>query len=175
MVKILQRAKELVKKGVEVKATSSLSFFLTNSVSNDNFSNEILEIFSRLDDYDILSAIKEWVFHEDIVLSTLTKMIVNRNLFRIEIQDKPFESEYFEKVKQNLKTNISLKAEELEYFIFENTVKNQAYNPEKPIKILTKKGELKDIAKASDQLNVQALSKPVIKYYICYPKNFMLV
>ena len=34
----------------------------------------------------------------------------------------------------------------------------------------TKKGNLEDIAKASDQLNLQALTIPVVKYFICYPK-----
>ncbi|MEN8879912.1 MAG: phosphohydrolase, partial [Polaribacter sp.] len=59
---------------------------------------------------------------------------------------------------------------DLHYFIFSEEIKNQAYQTEKPIYILSKKGKLKDIAKASDQLNLQALTKPVVKYFICYPK-----
>jgi len=62
----------------------------------------------------------------------------------------------------------------LSYFVFTDSVTNQAYNSKKPIKILTKKGKLKDIAKASDQLNVQSLSEPVVKHYFCYPKNYIL-
>jgi hypothetical protein len=58
----------------------------------------------------------------------------------------------------------------MNYFVFTQQIKNQAYQTEKPIFILNKKGKLKDIAKASDQLNLQALTKPVVKYFICYPK-----
>jgi len=174
LVKVLQRAKYLVKEGVEVTAGKSLSFFLNNSITKDNFTEETLEIFSRLDDYDILSAIKEWIFHEDVVLSSLAKMIINRNLLKIELQDKSFSKKYKEKTASKLQNNLEIKFEDLHYFMFSDKVTNQAYNTNKPIKILTKKGKLKDIAKASDQLNVQTLTKPVIKHYFCYPKKYLL-
>jgi len=174
LVKILQRAKELVKLGVEVSGSKSLEYFLQNSISECNFNEETLEVFSRLDDYDILLAIKEWMFHEDKVLSSLSKMIINRNLLKIELQEKSFTNKYEEKIKLKLKNELGIEDKDLHYFMFINKVENQAYNSSKPIKILTKKGKKKDIAKASDQLNVQTLTKPVVKYYFCYPKNFLL-
>ena len=174
LVKILQRAKELTKEGETLKASTALSYFLNINISTTNFDDDTLEIFSRLDDYDVLSAVKEWTLHKDLVLSTLSKMLVNRNLFKIEIQDKPFTEKHKLKILKKLEVELDLKESDLDYFIFTNSVKNQAYDPKKPIKILTKKQKLKDIAKASDQLNVKALSNPVIKYYSCYPKNFIL-
>ncbi|WP_394343755.1 HD domain-containing protein [Tenacibaculum adriaticum] len=174
LVKVLQRAKVLAKQNIELPASSTLKYFLYNSITEENFTEKTLEIFSRLDDYDVLSAIKEWMFHEDIVLSNLSKMIINRHLLRIEIQDKPFSEKYKEKIKGNLQNELKIAEENLHYFMFLNSVVNQAYNTTKPIKILTKKGKLKDIAKASDLLNIKALSKPVVKYYFCYPKKFLL-
>ena len=174
LVKILQRAKELVKQGVEVEGGKALSYFLNTNVSKENFTDETLEIFSRLDDYDVLSAIKEWAYHEDVVLATLSKMIIHRNLLKIEIQDKPFSKKYQSKINKKLVNHLKINDENLSYFVFTDSVTNQAYNSKKPIKILTKKGKLKDIAKASDQLNVQSLSEPVVKHYFCYPKNYIL-
>ena len=58
------------------------------------------------------------------------------------------------------------------YFVFNGDISNQAYNSQEPIKILNKKGEMEDIILASDQLNLQALSKPVKKFFICYPKKW---
>jgi len=174
LVKTLQRAKELVKEGAVLPASTSLQYFLQNPISEDNFTEETLEIFSRLDDYDVLSAVKEWMFHEDIVLSSLAKMIINRNLLKIELQDKPFTEKYKEKVTSKLKNELKIEDKDLSYFMFFDKVKHQAYNTKKPIKILTKKGKLKDMAKASDQLNVQTLTKPVVKHYFCYPKKFIL-
>ena len=57
------------------------------------------------------------------------------------------------------------------YFVFSDSISNQAYSMDKDtINLLTKQGEVIDVAKASDQLNIEALSKKVTKYYLCYPK-----
>ncbi|WP_425658691.1 HD domain-containing protein [Tenacibaculum ascidiaceicola] len=171
LVSILKRAKELATKGVELPSSRALKYFLYNPINKENFSNKTLEIFSELDDYDVLSAIKEWKNHEDFILSTLATKIIDRSLLKIEIQEKPFTEEYIEKRRKKLRKFVDLSEKELEYFVFSNEIKHQAYNTKKPIKIYTKKGKLKDIAKASDQLNLKALTKPVVKYYLCYPKK----
>ena len=171
LVSILKRAKELATKGGELPSSRALKYFLYNPINKENFSNKTLKIFSELDDYDVLSAIKEWKNHEDFILSTLATKIIDRSLLKIEIQEKPFTDEYIEKRRRKLRKLVKLSEQELEYFVFSNEIKHQAYNTKKPIKIYTKKGKLKDIAKASDQLNLKALTKPVVKYYLCYPKK----
>ena len=174
LVNVLKRAKYLANNGVKLFANSSLKFFLYNKINFNSFDNNTLETFCKLDDYDVLSAIKEWVNHSDKVLSILSKMIINRNLLKIEIQDEKFIDSYILEKTEVLKNEYGLLKEELEYFIFNRTISNQAYNNDMPIKILSKKGKLKDIAEASDQLNLQALTKPVIKYFLCYPKKMKL-
>ena len=170
LVNVLKRAKYLAEKKIELYASSSLKYFLYNEINRENFTDETLEKFSKLDDYDVLSAIKEWTNHTDKVLSTLSKMIVDRKLFKIEIQKKPFKEDYLQKkTNKNIK-KLDILEEETNYFVFSKSIKNQAYNSEKPIYILDKKGEIRDIAKASDQLNIKALTKPVVKHFICYPK-----
>ena len=89
----MQRAKELATQNVELPATKTLQYFLYNQISKENFTDKTLEVFSRLDDYDVLSAIKEWTTHSDQVLSELSKMIMNRNLLKIKIQDQNFTKE----------------------------------------------------------------------------------
>ena len=170
LVNVLKRAKELAEKGVEIFASSSLKYFLYNPISTKNFNNETLLMFSKLDDYDILSAIKEWTNHSDKVLSLLSKMIVDRKLLKIEMQQEVFSESYINKKLQKASKKLEISLEEAHYFVFSKTISNQAYNSEKPILILNKKGKLKDIAKASDQLNIQTLTNPVIKHFICYPK-----
>ncbi|MBU3011715.1 HD domain-containing protein [Polaribacter vadi] len=170
LVNVLKRAKELAEKGVELYASTALNYFLYNKINQDNFTEETLEMFSKLDDYDVLSAIKEWVHHQDKVLSLLSKMIVDRKLLRIEIQNKPFAKTYINKKKNKFSKKLEISELDIDYFIFSQEIRNLAYQTDKPIYILNKKGKLKDIAKASDQLNLQALTKPVIKHFICYPK-----
>ncbi|MBT3546404.1 MAG: HD domain-containing protein [Flavobacterium sp.] len=171
LVKVLMRAKELAEKKVELFCTSSLHFFLYNKINKDNFNDIVLGFFSKLDDYDILSAIKEWVNHSDKVLSNLCGMIVNRDLLKIEMFDKEVSAKYALEMTMNFMTELNLSEEEAAYFVFKGEISNQAYNENQPIKIVNKRGNLEDIVKASDQLNLQALSKPVIKYFICYPKK----
>ncbi len=170
LVHVLKRAKELAEKGEKLFASSSLKYFLYNQISENNFNNETLEMFSKLDDYDVMLAIKEWTLHEDVVLSTLSKMIVDRKLLRIEIHKKEVENSFFEKKKEEVLNNLKLTRREVNYFVFTGKITNQAYNSEKPIFILNKENKTTDIAKASDQLNIQALTNPVVKYFICYPK-----
>ena len=170
LVNVLKRAKYLAEKGHELYASNSLNYFLYHQINQDNFTKDTLAKFSKLDDYDILSAIKEWTNHSDKVLSLLSKMIVNRKLLKIEIQKNPFSELQINRKKEKFSKILNLTPDEMNYFVFTQQIKNQAYKTEKPIFILNKKGKLKDIAKASDQLNLQALTKPVVKYFICYPK-----
>ena len=170
LVNVLKRAKELANKGEELFATKPLKYFLYNQINEENFSDETLKMFSKLDDYDILSAIKEWIHHPDKVLSLLSEMIINRKLFRIEIQKEEISKEKQQKKKTKFLEKINISEKEVNYFVFTQKISNQAYSLDKPIFILNKKGKLNDISKASDQLNLQALTKPVIKHIFCYPK-----
>ncbi|WP_339656385.1 HD domain-containing protein, partial [uncultured Salegentibacter sp.] len=80
LIRVLKRAKELVEKGEKLNASKALSYFLYNKIGPENFSSETLSVFARLDDYDIISAMKEWQYHNDFVLSNLCNMIINRDL-----------------------------------------------------------------------------------------------
>ena len=61
---------------------------------------------------------------------------------------------------------------EASYFVFTGTISNQAYRMDKDtINLLTKSGKIIDVAQASDQLNLKALSKVVLKNYMCFPKT----
>tara|TARA_R110002073_G_scaffold128999_2_gene275031 strand:+ start:12967 stop:14214 length:1248 start_codon:yes stop_codon:yes gene_type:complete len=175
LVKVLMRAKELAEKKVDLFGSKALRFFLYNKVDETNFDDTVLDVFSKLDDYDVLSAIKEWSYHSDKILSKLSSMIVNRELLKIEMQDKKISEEHELNMKIDFMKGTGFYQDDTRYFVFKGEISNQAYNKKQPIKILNKKGELEDIAKASDQLNLQALSKPVTKYFICYPKKMILV
>ncbi|AOW19641.1 HD domain-containing protein [Urechidicola croceus] len=173
LVNVLKRAKELAMKGEKFAVSTPLNYFLHNQINNENFTLETLNIFSKLDDFDVLLAIKEWTNHEDKILSYLSKMLIDRKLLRIKIKNKPFESEEVIKVKTKVQEEFNLSEKEMEYFFIQDEISNQAYDSIKnQIHILFKSGKTKDIAKASDNLNLQALSTPVVKYFISYPKTW---
>jgi len=171
LTKILKRAKELAQKGQVPECSKPLQFFMTHKVTLDDFDNDILDKFAQLDDFDIMSAIKTWQFHDDFVLASLSKMIINRDLLKIRMVSEKVDNSEVEVLKKKWLALHPMTEKEAEYFVFKGKIKNQAYNKAgEPIRILKKDRTVEDVVEASDQMNLKALSKPVTKYYICFPK-----
>lgn len=174
LIKALTRAKELSNSGVNMFATPALQHFLKQRITHQNFeqSDEHLDWFTKLDDSDIMSALKVWTNHEDFVLSTLCKKLLGRELFRTEMRTTPFSLVELNEVKDQVKAHFGIADAELDYFVYEQTIQNSAYDAVKePIRILNNKGDLLDIAEASDLSNLEALAKRVTKYALTYPKE----
>jgi HD superfamily phosphohydrolase len=171
LMKIVARARELSQKGVSIGIQGPLNYFLSRK-SDEVLSAEDLDNFLKLDDIDILAALKSWLDHDDFVLSQLSKTIIKRRLFKIKIKEVPFSADklYEKRQKFALKHNLSL--DEASYFVFTGSISNLAYNRSKEnISLLRKDGSLIDVAQASDQLHIKALSEKVVKYFQCYPKT----
>ncbi|MEP1488747.1 MAG: HD domain-containing protein [Algibacter sp.] len=171
LIRVLKRAKELNSNGTKLHASKALQFFLDNEIAIEDFNDDTLNLFSALDDFDVISAMKEWMHHDDFVLSHLCEMIINRNLLKIKVKNKKIKKKHLEAHIEKLMQTHHINRGEAEYFVFTGRISNQAYHLEtQNINILHKSGKIQDIVKASDQLNLKALSKPVTKYYLCYPK-----
>ena len=171
LTKILKRAKELYQKGTEISCNEPLLFFIKNKITLENFDDKTLETFALLDDFDVMSAIKNWQFHSDFVLSSLCKMILNRDLLKIVMLDEKADTEKLTNLRNKFALLSGISDKDAAYFVFKGKLKNQAYNKEsEPISILKKDKTVEDIIDTSDQLQLKALSKSVIKYYMCFPK-----
>ena len=171
LIKVLKRAKKLTQKGESIFAPTSLKFFLNSNNNLIDFkkNEKIFNAFVNLDDTDIVTAIKEWQYNEDKVLSLLSRKIINRNLLKIRLSDKPFDLNMINKLQKNIMEKFNLNLEESKYLIFSDYISNSAYEKNNTsIKVLFKNGSTKDILLASDQLNLQALSNKVIKYFLCF-------
>lgn len=171
LTKILKRAKELTQKGILLPCSEPLQFFLQNKISLSDFDKSVLDKFSYLDDYDVLGAIKAWQFHDDFVLQSLCRMILNRDLLKIQMSDDKPNKENLLAIKNKYISIAVISEKEADYFVFKGKLKNQAYSKSsEPIRILKKDKTIEDVVEASDQLHLKALSKPVTKYFICFPK-----
>ncbi len=174
LVNILKRAKELSAKGEKLFATPTLKLFLINDFTQEDFENDtnLLNEFANLDDYDIMASIKVWAEHKDIILSKLCGNLLERKLYKIELQNTAIAFDYKNKFIEKICKAYAITKKEAGYFVLTGHVNNSAYLANKfNITILMGNGKLLDVAKASDQLNIQSLSKTVTKYYICYPKG----
>jgi hypothetical protein len=174
LVKILERAKELSGEGRNLFASPCFSYFLRNSISRDEFKNDPrnIERFTKLDDNDIFTSIKVWVNDEDLILSTLCSHLISRNLYQVEITNEPPPIERINDLADKVTDEFEISDDDTSYFVFTDTIKNKAYSVgDGSIKILMKDGSLQDIAKASDNSNLESLARTVQKYILCYVKE----
>lgn len=173
MINTLMRAKELTQNGVSLFASPSLSYFLKNETNEQDFREniEVLNLFVGLDDNDIWSALKVWSTHSDIVLSTLSRCLINRRLFKIDISRIPHDPEIIDTYLEKLIQYFRISEHEARYFISSNVITTDMYNEkDDSIDILYRDETIKDISEASDVLNIELLSKKVEKHYFAYYK-----
>ncbi len=169
LVNILKRAKELASQGVELFASPALRYFLYNQSTIKDFeeSAEVFKHFITLDDSDFFSAIKVWAEHEDTILSVLCEGFINRKLFKVRLEHIS-EAEK-ERMIEEYMQHFLISRKEAHHLMGDEVVSTDTYSPEDDsISILMKDGTVKDIADASDMLNIQVLTKKVEKHFFCY-------
>jgi HD superfamily phosphohydrolase len=168
LVNIVKRAKELLKNGITVNSTSiSFDYFLRQEVKMNNA--EDFEMFSLLDDYDVMATIKNWMHHPDRILSELSTMLIDRRLLKVKLSAEPFKEEWVNDLRNTICTKLNVTEKECRYFIFMGNAENTTYDPsEERINILFKDGTVRDISQVDNALIHQTLSAPVKKFYICF-------
>ena len=169
---VLRRAKLLASQGTPLFSTPALSIFLHDAYDHAHFlaDPDILERFSELDDSDILCAMKAWQHHEDRVLSLLSRKIIHRDLFRIELRNEPFGDTEFGARLKSAQQTWGLTEDEAQFMVHADTISNQSYKTG-GIPIRFKNGEIQDFADASDHFSPELLSREVTKHFLCYPKE----
>ena len=172
LVKAIERAKELITKGIEVPCCShTLDFFLKEG-GKTGVVERHLEKFCLLDDYDVTGTLKNWMFHSDKILSHLCRFLIDRRLLKVRLQANPFEEKTVAEYKERVMKELSLTEEEAGYFVFTGETSNTTYDPsDEKINILFKDGSVRDISQVDNALIQQTLSRPVKKFYICYMLN----
>ena len=174
LVNTLLRAKDLTRQGKLVFASPSLQYFLQNEVDGTWFDNheEALRMYGDLDDSDIWSALKAWKYSDDKILSTLATDMLNRHIFKVEVNEAPVGEDRIMDIAAQIAAKMDISTDDARrYMMSINTIQKDMYNvDDDSITILYKDGSTKDISEASELLNVQLLSKKIRKYYLCYQR-----
>jgi uncharacterized protein len=169
LVRIIERAKELIITGIELRSTSVVfDFFLRNPEASNTIAQH-LDKFCLLDDYDVLSTIKNWMTHTDKILSLLCRGLVERRLLKVKFQAEPFEKSMVQELRNKICNHLNITEQEASYLVFTGEAINTTYDTtEERINILFKDGTIRDISKVDNALIQFNLSRPVKKFYICY-------
>jgi len=176
LLKILRRAKELYSRGDTLFATPSLEHFLRNKITRENFTADAQHLvhFTRLDDTDILSAVKTWAFHDDPILNMLCSRLVKRALYHTELHSQEPDPRMIGQLRERAMQRFGVDPSEVDYFVWVQSIENSAYDQrDSNIKILMKDGSIQDIAEASDLSNLGTLSRKVQKFAVSFPKELL--
>jgi HD superfamily phosphohydrolase len=180
VVKIIDRAKEVIAEGGELFCTPAFRMFLYNNYNKKDFekNKDLVNAFAMLDDHDVMSSIKVWINHPDFILSTLSDWFINRRLYTTKLQKEPFKQAKINQLIKSVKDKYKLSAKDVPYFVFSGEVENAIYKKDKistkvggHINILYPDGKVTDITKASDYPGAEELAHITHKYFLCYPKG----
>ena len=175
LIQVLNWAKYLVRAGWDpMIASPAMRFFLENTLDSSYLESNpdiLLSYFAELDDIDIISSIKTWVGAEDPFLAFLSKKIVDRQLYRLDFSNLPFEPSYKTTLKEKIANWNPFNEEVFPFLFIEGQESNSAYSTSKDeIKILFKNGMVKPM---SDSMDYGIQSKNFVKHYLCYPKEIL--
>jgi len=165
LVGIIQRARTLLNAGEPPGSSSPvLDHFLRTEGSEIN-----LDRFCLLDDFDVMSAVKRWMFHSDPVLSILSRGLIDRRLLKVKFQATPYDEKYVEELRSKVGRALSIGEAEAGYFVFTGEAVNTTYNPvDEKINILFRDGSVRDISQVDNALIHQTLSSREKKFYLCF-------
>lgn len=176
LVNLLIRARELVRSGDKLFGTPALLQFLSHNYTIEQIAgnDKLLGAFASLDDDDVAAAVKVWATHPDKVLGEMSRALINRNLFRVELHNEPLNDDYVSQLKsQWIKKNPRHK-HLVNYYVFIGNTENHPYNPtEENIRVLVKGSAPRDLIDVSRELNVSVVTKTLTRHYLCYPKYLL--
>ncbi len=175
LINLILRAKNLAQSGATFPITEEFEFFMKNNVTLEDFKKQpdYLQKFLQMDDFDIWGAIKLWKKDHDYILKNISQMFLTRNLFKINLVNEPFSQTELDLMKFETLKNLNIPTEDLDYFFSSGTVSNYGYLAKDRINILTKSGEVKDVATAADLPNIKVMSKIVEKHYVCQAQKLV--
>jgi HD superfamily phosphohydrolase len=180
LVRILERARELIGAGVSVASSSPvLDFFLQEVPEVGALMDQgsigrrpdmsYLDKFCLLDDYDVMGTIKIWMFHSDPVLSLLSRNLIDRRLLKVRFKATPFDENYVQELREDVAERLGISTDDARYFVFTGEAVNTTYDPmDEKINILFRDGSVKDISQVDNALIQQTLASTVKKFYICH-------
>jgi hypothetical protein len=168
LVRILERVKELWQRGDQSVLTNGpLTLFLTGSVSGNMEEN--MELFTLLDDTDVVASLKHWSGNEDTLLAFLCRSVLNRKLLKVKLQAEPISEELLQEKKRVSAEKAGVNINDSGYLAFTGEAVNRLYNPyDEHINILFKDGSVRNISEVDNALIHENLSRPVKKFYICF-------
>lgn len=176
LIRIMQRARQLIRDKKQVFITPTLKTFLENRFTPDEFrtNKKLVSSFALIDDSDVLSIVKEGMTNDDKIFSMLCRGLMNRVLYKVLIEKEPVKTEKLKAFEQKAASVFNARDDDMKFYVFTDSLINNAYSSiDSGINIIFKDGTMMDLAAASDNLNISVLSEPVTKYFLWYNRQLI--
>lgn len=161
----LKRAKELSRAGQNLFATDALKYFLEGHSEKDVSEN--LHYFTRLDDSDIWTSLKEWQHSKDRILAFLSRALIERKLPVSRIFNQKLNDREIKKLTEQARNLLNV--EDGSYFVHQTPIRVLPYDKmDFPIYIMDKNRELTEISESPLQILAHHLLNPIEKFHLCY-------
>src|SRR5690606_36321970 len=116
---------------------------------------------------DIWASLKQWQNHSDVILSCLSRCLINRRLPVARILNESVSDEKLNELKSKVAKDLGV--DEGSYFVHQSRVKVIPYDKYKsPVYIMNKDRSLQEISESSLQILSQHLLNPIEKFHLCY-------
>ncbi len=169
LMALLARAKKLGEQGTILPGTPWLQFFLNTAQCKAATEDEQIAQFVRLDDTDIVTAMKMWIDNDDKVLSFLSKSLLDRKLFKLEWRKSAPDKVTLDHLRSRLKEHFGVD-HPASSLILNGLQEITTYDPTKEaIRIAYKDGKVHAIENCAD---VQIHTLKHSRYFVCYPKIY---
>jgi len=173
LMNILLRAKELMAQGSELDASASLKFLLKNNEEFRLNDSEVwLKHFLKLDDFDILYSMKQWIDADDKIISEMCRRLINRQLLKVKQMDNPLSETELKSWRKKASKHYQVSLKDARYYVFQNSISNSAYSAgDESINILYKDGTARDISEAASIFRFSSLEAHETKHFIYFPEG----
>lgn len=173
LMNILLRAKELMAQGSELDASASLKFLLKNNEEFRLNDSEVwLKHFLKLDDFDILYSMKQWIDADDKIISEMCRRLINRQLLKVKQLDNSLSETELESWRKKASKHYQVSLKDARYYVFQNSISNSAYSAgDESINILYKDGTARDISEAASIFRFSSLEAHETKHFIYFPEG----
>lgn len=170
---VLHRMREVVRAGAPVEGVSpALCYFLEHDVTTRDFDDDgTLARFARLDDHDIVAALKGGLESPDRLLSYLSASLLNRRLFKLRFRAEPIPEEELSALRQNARRAFGIDGEQARHLVITGREGNAAYVRMKDeIDVLHKDGSVRPLSQSVD---FGVHDTRVEKYYLACPASLL--
>ena len=168
LILLIEQVRKKLEEGIDIAIPDQLKFFFLSKPGHQN-KEELIKIYSELDDIDIMYMVKSLQNNKDFIISFLAKSIVNRKIFKVKVQNQAFKEKEVLNISQKISDYLKIDASKARNLIISVQESNLTYSSSKNEIFILQKNTNKNIP-LSKISGIQINTMSSVKHFLCFPK-----